>query len=167
MSSVNKKKKAQHRSDHCQKCTQCEYWMHKIKLYKRKIDKHMRDLDTSGIQTANFNSLANLNGTTTSFGRKNFSSAEGPKVAVKKRMRSSCKLGSAGLETFIGEKELKPKKTKIVQKSRMTASLERAYKRLQKEVEMIDKAAKEKKALVTKKDRSKSLTVKIQGKTGS
>ena len=82
-------------------------------------------------------------------------------------MRSSCKLGSAGLETFIGEKELKPKKTKIVQKSRMTASLERAYKRLQKEVEMIDKAAKEKKALVVKKDRSKSSTAKIQGRVGS
>ena len=111
--------------------------------------------------------MANLNGTATSFGRKNFSSAEGPKVAVKKRMRSSCKLGSTGLETFVGEKELKPKRTKIVEKSRMTASLERAYKRLQKEVEMIDKAAKEKKALVIKKDRSKSSTAKTQGRIGS
>ena len=49
----------------------------------------------------------------------------------------------------------------------MTDSLERAYKRLQKEVEMIDKATKENKALVVKKDRSKSSTAKLQGRTGS
>lgn len=61
------------RREHCQKCTQCDYWMEKIKIYKRKIDRHIEQMNHSGIQTANFNSLANinyLNGTVASFGHQ-------------------------------------------------------------------------------------------------
>ena len=34
-------KEVDKREEHCTKCTQCSYWMHKAKTYLRKVDKHM------------------------------------------------------------------------------------------------------------------------------
>lgn len=43
-----KQKKAIRRQEHCLKCTQCDYWMQKIKIYKRKVDKHVEQVNQSG-----------------------------------------------------------------------------------------------------------------------
>ena len=72
-SKSRKQSKKETRKAHCERCTQCDYWMEKIKIYKRKIDRHIEQMYQSGIQTANFNSLANinyLNGTVASFGHQ-------------------------------------------------------------------------------------------------
>ena len=34
-------KEVDKREDHCAKCTQCSYWLHKAKTYLRKVDRHM------------------------------------------------------------------------------------------------------------------------------
>ena len=51
-------KEVDKRDDHAQKCTQCSYWMHKVKIYLRKVDRHMfQEKTASGVCTANFNSF--------------------------------------------------------------------------------------------------------------
>ena len=84
----------QKRIDHCQICTQCDYWMQKIQIYQSKIDKHIDQQYGSGVMTANFNSLANinhyLNGTVASFGRQSLSIPL-PKRAVSSQSKGVSK----------------------------------------------------------------------------
>ena len=60
----------------------------------------------------------------------------------KIRTRSSCKLGAVGLSTFEAESKSRTRKGKLIMRPKMTSSLERAYKRLQREVNDIDQAEK-------------------------
>ena len=94
--------------------------MQKIKIYKRKIDKHMEQMNQTGFMTANFNSLANihssyLNGTVASFGRQSLTKANGSKL----RLSSLSKSGT-----------MRNKKTKS--KSQSRDALSNVYKKFAK-----------------------------------
>ena len=72
----SKSRKEQIRHDHCQRCTQCEYWHRKIAIYQRKIDKHIElekgmpklGFKSSVCPTANFNSTEDINQVMNKFG---------------------------------------------------------------------------------------------------
>ena len=89
--------------EHCHKCSACDHWLNKILIYERKIERHMDKRQQSGIATANFNSLDQLNNssalintphlnqTMTSFGKQS-------KVVIKKvkRLTSRVKIPPTG-----------------------------------------------------------------------
>ena len=60
----NKKKSMkQIRLDHCKVCTQCSYWHKQMMIYKRKINKHIEQVNAAALNTAQFNSLNNAKNT--------------------------------------------------------------------------------------------------------
>lgn len=97
--------------------------MEKIKIYKRKIDRHLEQVQQSGFQTANFNSLANihsyLNGTVASFGRQSITKT------LKKRAATSQSKEAA---TFAGASNARSRRKKSAKSSGNLATLQKAYK---------------------------------------
>lgn len=98
--------------------------MQKIKAYKRKIDRHIGEVHQTGFQTANFNSLANLNhALNASFGRQSITICKNS----TKRARSASNTA------------LKTKSKSKVRKSAI--SLQKIYKQIKSSLKADDRIA--------------------------